>query len=277
VNQDRLSTSERAWDVAPHAAAARQPTPSQAQMQADIAEREPDLRLGLAALSRLAIGQMELVDVLTSVAQLAVFAIPGADGAAVRLMETGYDDMTVASAPFVGELETIQHRLEDGRGTSDAFQDHSTRSVSLVDDPRSSGSRAVVAPPRRHSVLSLPLHAADRVLAMMNVYARTPDAFDARAQAIGETFAIPAAITVHNAHTLAQTTRLAEQLRSAMTSRAVIDQAIGIIMSRTGHHPDQAFDQLRAISQRNNQKLRTIAQTVVDKARGRAMTRHTRP
>ena len=79
----------------------------------------------------------------------------------------------------------------------------------------------------------------------MNVYAHAKDAFDERAEQLGELFAVPAAIAVQNAQILAQTQRLAAKLQSALTNRAVIDQAIGILMSRSGVTADEAFSRLR--------------------------------
>ena len=63
-----------------------------------------------------------------------------------------------------------------------------------------------------HSVLSLPLLLPDRVVGAMNVYAHTKDAFGPEAVRIGELFARPAAVSVHNAQILAQSQRLAAQL-----------------------------------------------------------------
>jgi ANTAR domain len=39
-----------------------------------------------------------------------------------------------------------------------------------------------------------------------------------------------------------QSQRLAVQLRAALVNRSVIDQALGVIMSRTGATPEEAFD-----------------------------------
>src|SRR5437763_254549 len=52
---------------------------------------------------------------------------------------------------------------------------------------------------------------------------------------------------------------LSERLNEAMTSRAVIEQAKGILMAGTEHlSADDAFDMLRRASQRENVKLRDI-------------------
>ena len=68
----------------------------------------------------------------------------------------------------------------------------------------------------------------------MNVYARAKHAFDDRAAELGEIYAAPAAVAVQNAHVLAQTQRLAARLQHALESRAVIERAVGIILSRSG-------------------------------------------
>ena len=51
-----------------------------------------------------------------------------------------------------------------------------------------------------------------------------------------------------------------------MRSRAVIEQAKGILIARSPEiTPDKAFDVLRRASQRENVKLREIAQRIVDR------------
>ena len=63
----------------------------------------------------------------------------------------------------------------------------------------------------------------------MNVYAHGKGVFDEHAVDVGELFAVPAAIAVQNAQVLAQAKRLATNLQAALVSRAVIDQAMGIV------------------------------------------------
>lgn len=61
-------------------------------------------------------------------------------------------------------------------------------------------------------------------------------------------------------------TELAHQLGNALESRGVIEQAKGVLMAWQGCTPDAAFDILRRVSQRENRKLRVIAEEIVDKA-----------
>jgi hypothetical protein len=107
----------------------------------------------------------------------------------------------------------------------------------------------------------------------LNVYAGAKDAFDGRAARLGELFAIPASVTVQNARELAYARRLAAQLQQALTNRSVIDQAQGILMSRTGCGSDEAFEKLWALSQREHRKLSEVARLLVDESVRRARSR----
>ena len=67
----------------------------------------------------------------------------------------------------------------------------------------------------------------------------------------------------------------AATLQAALNARAVIDQAVGILMSRAGYSADEAFDRLRHMSQTQNTKLAVVARSIVDEAVRRARSRHT--
>jgi AmiR/NasT family two-component response regulator len=53
-------------------------------------------------------------------------------------------------------------------------------------------------------------------------------------------------------------------MRAAMATRAVIDQAIGVVMAQNRCGPDDAFAILRRASQNRNQKLRDLAREMVE-------------
>ena len=59
-----------------------------------------------------------------------------------------------------------------------------------------------------------------------------------------------------------------EQLRSSLTSRTVIDHALGIIMARGNCTQARAFAILRSASQNSNVKIRDIASAVVTSVTG---------
>jgi len=67
---------------------------------------------------------------------------------------------------------------------------------------------------------------------------------------------------------LASYSELTEQLRSSLTSRAVIYQALGVIMARERCPQAKAFEILRTASQNSNLKLRDIATAIVTSVSG---------
>ena len=62
---------------------------------------------------------------------------------------------------------------------------------------------------------------------------------------------------------LAAATAHAEQLQRALVSNRRIGMAMGILMERHRCTEEQAFDQLRALSQRGNIKLRDVAEQLI--------------
>ncbi|OLZ63018.1 antitermination regulator [Streptomyces sp. IMTB 2501] len=59
-----------------------------------------------------------------------------------------------------------------------------------------------------------------------------------------------------------------QQLRRAVSSHAVIDQAIGALVVLGRIAPEDAWRALRDVSQRTNVKLRTVAEHILDHAQG---------
>ena len=239
-------------------------------------ENPESLQESLAALSTLATGHMHLREMLTRVAELVVNAIPAADGAGLTLLERGHGDTIVASSAFVTEVDAIQYGLNEGPCITAAADGRTVRSGSLgtttewlVFGPR-------VAHLGVHSALSLPLITSRGVVGAMNVYAHAPNAFDEQAAHLGELFAVPAAMSVQNAQILDQARQFAQQLEAELTNRSVIDQAIGILMSRSGSTEEEATDLLDSSARREQVPLGDVARRLVDTAVRRAQERDNR-
>ncbi|MET3808422.1 GAF domain-containing protein [Nakamurella sp. UYEF19] len=236
-------------------------------------QQDADLAASLSQLATLSASRFGLVELLTKVASMAVQAIPGADGAGLTLLEPDRADIIVKSTDFVREIDDIQYSIGQGPCISAAETGTTMRSGSLGGDPRWPRFGPRAGRLGVHSVLSLPLVTPGGVVGAMNVYAHAKDAFDERSEQLGELFAVPAAISVLNAQILAQSQRLATQLQAALTSRPVIDQAIGIMISRSGDTAEQAFGRLQQMSQHEHVKLTVVAQQIVAKAAARARAR----
>lgn len=236
-------------------------------------EHEDDLRSSLVDLSKLPMTDLSLSDTLSHVAQLAVRAVPGADGAGLTLLHPDRPDTIVASAEFVRAVDDIQYGLGQGPSITAAAEGITVRSGSFETDPQWPEFGPKVGRMGVHSVLSLPLITAGGVLGAMNVYARRPDAFDARAAELGDLFAVPAAVSLQNARALSSAARLTEQLEMALSNRSVIDQAIGVLISRSGCTGAQGYDKLRSLSQSEHKKVAVVAEAMVGEAMKTARSR----
>lgn len=238
---------------------------------------EDGLASSLAGLGVLLLGHRRLEQTLTDIAEFAVRAVPHADGAGLTLLEEHRAQTVVATSAFVREVDRIQYEVvREGPCLSAVAAGRTFWSGNLGGEtqwprfgPRA-GRLGV------HSVVSLPLLLPGRALGALNVYARSRDAFNDRAVQLGEAFAPHAAASVSNAQLLAQADRLIAELHESLASRAEIDQAIGLVMSRTGLDAAAALDRLRSLSQARSVKVSEVARELLETAVLRARARGTR-
>jgi GAF domain-containing protein len=240
---------------------------------------EADLYTGLQGLAGIVAGAQGVMDLLRDVAEFAVQAIPGADGVSIALIDAQHDISSIrtwaATAVLVHEIDTVQYsELNEGPCITCMQSRRPTVSGSLGSDSRWPHFGGRVARMRMHSALALPLIVGEQLIGSINAYAKGRDAFAEHAVQLGSQFARPAAVSVYNAQLLATAHERTLRLQRALESRAVIDQAIGIIRSRSGGSADEAFERLTHISQTENVKLYAVAERLVDEAVRRARARH---
>jgi GAF domain-containing protein len=237
---------------------------------------EDDLNDSLISLSRLLTGHQPLRDTLTRIAEFAVHAIPGADGAGLTMLEADRPQTVVATADFVQQVDDVQYGIGEGPCLMAVATGRTQVAGSLGGEERWPRFGPRVGRLGVHSALSLPLLLGDQVLGAMNVYAHEKDAFGPEAVRVGEAYSGPAAVSVHNAQILATSQRLAEQLQQALSTRAVIDQAMGVMRSRTGCSAAEARDRLMEISRKQGLKVSLVAQNLIDGAVRSARARSVR-
>jgi hypothetical protein len=102
------------------------------------------------------------------------------------------------------------------------------------------------------------------VAASMNFYARRPMIISDDLVSGSSGFARQVAASMAAVEEYRATATLAHDLAEAMKSRAVIEQAKGILIADHGIDADQAFGMLVQLSQKTNTKLRDVAQRLVD-------------
>jgi GAF domain-containing protein len=256
----------------------RDPSP-QADVSAEQREAdEVELVAALRGVAGLVAGDRGVIAVLGEVADFAVRAIPGADGAGVTLIDA-YDDTPsiqtwAVTAEFVEQIDKVQYMdLHEGPCITCMQSRRPTISGSLGSDSRWPRFAGRVARMGVHSALALPLLVGEEVIGAINSYAYRRDVFGEHAVQLASQFAGPAAVSVCNAQLLAGAQERTKALQRALDNRTVIDQAIGIIRSRTGVSAEEAFDRLVRISQQENIKLYAVAEQLVEEAARRARAR----
>jgi GAF domain-containing protein len=222
----------------------------------------------LRALSRFLVSERSMGDTLLEVSRITVDAVPAAEMAGITMLsEHGTPTTAVFTDPLAPEIDAAQY--ESGAGPClDAWRQ---RRVVRIDDTSAGAGQypafsKAAAAHGVESVLSLPLIAGSNGLGALNLYARRSGGFTTDDETLGLELASAAAIVLANASAYWEANQLSEQLNQAMRSRAVIEQAKGILMARSPDlGPDEAFEVLRKASQRENVKLRDIAQRIVDR------------
>lgn len=247
---------------------------SRAQLEAD----EVDLHAGLRGVAGIVADARQVSEILQDVAEFASQAIPGVDGVGVTLIKSNEPRPRVqtwaVTAAFVEEIDAAQYEdLDEGPCLTSMQSQRPAVSGSLGSDPRWPHFGGRVARMGVHSVLALPLVVDNRVIGAINSYAYGRDAFADHAVQLGSQFARPAAVSVYHALLLDSARERTERLQRALVSRAVIDQAIGIIRARSGVDASDAFDRLAHMSQKENVKLNLLAERLVEEAVRRARAR----
>jgi len=202
-------------------------------------------------------------ETLRRVLALAVATVEGCDFAGVVLTDGDATASPVYTDPLVAQLDALQRRFGEGPGLDAATENLTFYADDLADDQRwpTFGPAATASGVR--SLLALPLF-VDGPMGTLNLYARYPDAFGVIDRARGLLLAALAALALASAQSHQAEERREENLHAALASREIIGQAQGILMERERVTAEQAFDILRRASQHLNQKLREVAQTLID-------------
>jgi GAF domain-containing protein len=117
-----------------------------------------------------------------------------------------------------------------------------------------------------HSTLSLHIPTdGSEVAASLNLYAREHIQLSDRQLRLAISYAEQLAATLQSVDAYKSAARIAQNMAEAMRSRAVIEQAKGMIMADEGIGADEAFGRLTTLSQHTNVKLRDIAQQLVQR------------
>jgi GAF domain-containing protein len=223
----------------------------------------------LADLLSIRLGGAELSHVLRRVADIAKGALPGADEVSITLVR----DERPWTAAYTGQLALDADEIQYERGYGPCVDAGVTGTLLRVDDMRVETRWPEyvtgVLPRGVLSSLSIPLPLQTEVVGALNCYSRRSAAFDAAATETGVELAGHVAVAVVNAMGYIDAAALAHHMQQAMVTRAVIEQAKGIVMAQNRCDAETAFGILRRASQSRNVKLRDLAADLVERVASR--------
>jgi GAF domain-containing protein len=167
-----------------------------------------------------------------------------------------------ASDEVAQELDRLQHSLGEGPALDVLTHDPVITVHDLQHEQRWSSYVPLAVDRGVRALLAVRLASADRVHGSLSVYSTTDDTIDPLAERITTLFASHAALAVERS-------RREDGLESALLSRTVIGQAVGLVMERFALDEELAFRYLVRLSSNKNVKLREIARELVTEANAR--------
>ena len=233
---------------------------------ADIQNPQPaDPTEALERLGRLSLRELSMESLLQTVAELTKTVMPGNPETSVSLLVRDRPTTVVSTGELAIDLDETQY--EEGHGP--CLHAARTGELTEIADTRAEDRWPDYTPRAVErgnlSSLSVPL-AIDpdaQVSGALNIYARQPGAFDEASRSVAVRFAPYATVATGNLYAYQSARDTAENLQTALESRAVIDQAKGILMERYKLTADGAFQLLARASMTTNRKLRDIADHLV--------------
>ena len=215
------------------------------------------------ALARVVLADREPSEVLSEITGIARRAMPSVEAVSVTLIR-GDKPFTAA---YDGQMALDADEMQYERGYGPCVDAGRAGQMFLVDDMRTEQRwpdyAQNVAAHGVLSSLSVPLPFQGVTIGALNIYASQPKVFDDSDIELAQEVAAWIAVAVGNAEAAARTSDGLIQLRTVMLSRALIEQAKGILMERHKITEDEAFTILTHASQRTNTKLRDVAAELV--------------
>lgn len=118
------------------------------------------------------------------------------------------------------------------------------------------------------SIFAQPFSIDGEVVGALTLYSPHTDGITDHTQQATTMTAEHIGVLMAVAFDAARQTTLTEQLRAAIASRSLIDQALGIIMGRHRCNRTAAFDRLRRLSQWRNVKVNALAVEIIESVSG---------
>jgi GAF domain-containing protein len=225
-----------------------------------------DVRHALNELGRLRFGEMRVEEAMNQIVQT-THAIFSVDGAGLMLADGGHHLRNAAvSDDRVGHLEELQLRYHEGPCIAAFDSKVLVGAEDLTLDLRwPSFSKAAVDRGVR-AVLASPIPYNQDAVGVVTVLSEQRHPWSAEAELALLAFTDLAALLIATMLLGEQQTELAMQLQAALNSRAIIEQAKGVLIGQQGLSAHAAYEKLRAQARAERRKIAFVAAELVRSA-----------
>ena len=234
-------------------------------------ERYEDLVEAFTVLSGTLAEDESVHDTLQSILAMTLKLVPGCSAASVTVLdEKGQPSTIAATDEDTLELDRRQYLLNDGP-CMDAARRQQVNRWNLAEAEQHWPDFASLAKEvGLRSYLAAGLGFGDQRLGALNLSSRDAEGFSRLDEGTVALFIAPAAAAIVTMTRYSRARDLADQLNQALRSRAVIDQALGIIMAESKIDAQRAFAVLSRASNNRRMKLRDLAAEIVTRVSGQA-------
>jgi GAF domain-containing protein len=225
-----------------------------------------DVRHALAELGKLRFGEMRVDDAMHEIVQT-THTIFSVDGAGLMLADAEHHLRNAAvSDGRLRHLEELQVRYQEGPCIT-AFHDKElVGAEDLTEDLRWPSFSAAAVSQGVRAVLASPIPYNQDAVGVVAVLSETRRPWSAEGELALLAFTDLAALLIASMIQGEQQTELTAQLQAALNSRAIIEQAKGVLIGREGLSAHAAYEQLRAQARAQRRKLTVVSAELVRNA-----------
>jgi GAF domain-containing protein len=222
-----------------------------------------DVRHALNELGRLRFGEMRVEEGMHQIVQT-THAIFSVDGAGLMLADGEHQLRSAAmSDPRVGHLEELQIVHSEGPCITAFEEKVLVGAEDLTSDPRwPSFSEAAIACGIR-AVLASPIPYNQDAIGVVTVLSEERHPWSGEAELALLAFTDLAALLIASMMMGEQQTELAGQLQNALNSRAIIEQAKGVLIGQEGVSAHAAYEKIRAQARAERRKIAVVSAELV--------------
>jgi ANTAR domain/GAF domain len=227
-----------------------------------VSEQNVTQELARAAAGLLSITDASDVRSLHRLTVLAARQVPACSGATAALWRDGEPAEMAATHPDLAELFELSAQAHTGPWAEALATGEPVYCPdSLAEDRWPVYANAALCRGVRCSVTLV--HPFGQMTVTLSLFGARPRSLDPERIAMAELLIAFGGATMGNASIYGDSQRTALQLRESAESRAVVDQAKGILMHALGCSAQEAFDRMRETSQTRHVKVTEVAKTII--------------